>query len=100
MSVSTEISRITADRNTIRAKLVELGMATGTDNLTKLAAAIEAIVNQGAVSVEIDRSGNVKPGIGRERCFVHAENLLSAHRKLQLHFNPPPFSAAERQPHP
>lgn len=53
MSVSTEISRITADRNTIRAKLVELGMATGTDNLTKLAAAIEAIVNQGAVSVEI-----------------------------------------------
>lgn len=53
MSVSTEISRITADRNTIRAKLVELGMATGTDNLTKLASAIEAIVNQGAVSVEI-----------------------------------------------
>lgn len=53
MSIATEISRVRADRNTIRAKLVELGLATGTDNLTKLAAAIESLVNQGAVSVEI-----------------------------------------------
>lgn len=53
MSVSTEISRIQANRNTIRAKLVELGMANNTDNLNRLASAIEGIVNQGAVSVEI-----------------------------------------------
>lgn len=53
MSISTEISRIQADRNTIRTKLVELGMATGTDNLNKLASAIEGIVNQGAVSVTV-----------------------------------------------
>lgn len=53
MSIATELSRIQTDRNTIRAKLVELGMATSTDNLTRLAAAIEAMVNQGAVSVEI-----------------------------------------------
>lgn len=53
MSVSTEISRLQTDRNTIRAKLVELGMATNTDNLDKLAAAIEGIVNQGAVSVTV-----------------------------------------------
>lgn len=53
MSISTEISRIQADRNTIRTKLVELGMATGTDNLSKLASAIEGIVNQGAVSVTV-----------------------------------------------
>ena len=53
MSISTELSRIQSDRNTIRAKLVELGMATSTDNLTRLASAVEAIVNQGAVSVEI-----------------------------------------------
>lgn len=53
MSISTEISRIQADKNTIRAKLVELGMATNTDNLDKLAAAIEGLVNQGAVSVEV-----------------------------------------------
>lgn len=53
MSISTELSRIQSDRNTIRAKLVELGMATGTDNLTTLAAAIEGLVNQGAVSIEV-----------------------------------------------
>lgn len=53
MSVSTEISRIQTNRNTIRAKLVELGMATNTDNLDKLAAAIESLVNRGAVSVTV-----------------------------------------------
>lgn len=53
MSVSLEISRLQSDRNTIRAKLVELGMATNTDNLDKLASAIEALIDQGAVSVEV-----------------------------------------------
>lgn len=53
MSVATEISRLQTDRNTIRAKLVEMGMATSTDNLTKLASAIEALIDRGAVSVEI-----------------------------------------------
>lgn len=53
MSISTEISRIQSNKNTIRAKLVELGIATNTDNLDKLAASIDSIINQGAVSVEI-----------------------------------------------
>lgn len=53
MSISTEISRIQSNKNTIRAKLVELGIATNTDNLDRLAASIDSIVNQGAVSVEI-----------------------------------------------
>ena len=53
MSIATEISRIQADRNTIRAKLVELGIATSVDGLDALAAAIESLVNRGAVSVEI-----------------------------------------------
>jgi hypothetical protein len=53
MSIATELSRIQADRNTIRTKLVELGMATGTDNLDRLASAIEGLVNQGAVSVTV-----------------------------------------------
>lgn len=53
MSISTELSRIQANRNTIRAKLVELGMATSVDKLDVLASAIEGIVNRGAVSVEI-----------------------------------------------
>ena len=53
MSIATEISRIQTDRNTIRAKLVELGMATSTDNLTKLADAVEGIANQGEVSATV-----------------------------------------------
>lgn len=51
--VSTYLEQITANRNTIRAKLVELGMAASSDKLDKLAAAIEALVNQGAVQVQL-----------------------------------------------
>lgn len=53
MSVATEIGRIQTDRNTIRAKLVELGMAQTTDGLDKLAAAIEGVENRGAVSAQV-----------------------------------------------
>lgn len=53
MSIASELSRLQTDRNTIRTKLVELGMATGTANLDALATAIEGIVNQGAVSVNV-----------------------------------------------
>ncbi len=53
MSIAIELSRIQTDRNTIRTKLVELGMATGTANLDALATAIEGIINQGAVSVSV-----------------------------------------------
>lgn len=53
MSIATELSRIQTDRNTIRTKLVELGMANNTDNLTKCADAIEGLINQGAVKVEV-----------------------------------------------
>ncbi len=53
MSIATELSRIQTDRNTIRTKLVELGLASSTANLDALATAIEGIVKQGAVSVSI-----------------------------------------------
>jgi hypothetical protein len=53
MSISTEISRLQTDRNKIRAKLIELGMATGTDNLSALAAAIANLIDCGAVSVDV-----------------------------------------------
>lgn len=53
MSIATKITAIETDRNTIRAKLVELGMATNTDKLDALAAAIENLVNRGAVSVTV-----------------------------------------------
>lgn len=53
MSIATEISRIQANKSTIRAKLVELGMATSADNLDTLAQAIDDLVNRGAVSVTV-----------------------------------------------
>lgn len=53
MSVATYISSIESSRNTIRNKLIELGMAASGDKLDKLAAAIEGIVNQGAVNITV-----------------------------------------------
>ena len=53
MSVATYIASIEASRNSIRNKLVELGMAQSGDKLEKLAEAIENIINQGAVSVTV-----------------------------------------------
>lgn len=53
MSVATQITRIQQDRNAIRTKFVELGIATNTDNLDALAEAAEEIVNQGAVSASV-----------------------------------------------
>lgn len=53
MSVSTQISRIQTDRNTIRAKLVELGLAANTATLDACAAAIENIAFKGAVNASV-----------------------------------------------
>lgn len=53
MSVATYLSSIESDRNTIRNKLIELGLATSSDKLNKLASAIEEIINNGAVSVTV-----------------------------------------------
>lgn len=53
MSVATYITSIESSRNTIRNKLVELGLAASGDKLDKLATAIESIINRGAVSVTV-----------------------------------------------
>lgn len=53
MSVATEISRLQTSRNTIRTKLVELGLAASTAQLDALATAIEGIANQGAISAQV-----------------------------------------------
>lgn len=53
MSVASQITRIQTDRNTIRNKLVELGLATSVDNLDTLAEAIDNIVDQGNVSAQV-----------------------------------------------
>lgn len=46
-------------RNIIRNKLIELGLAASTDTLNKLAIAIESIINQGAVSIQVKEGETV-----------------------------------------
>ena len=53
MSISTEIVRIQTARNTIRNKLVELGLAQSSSTLDTCATAVEGIANQGAVSAQV-----------------------------------------------
>ena len=53
MSIATQIASIESSRNTIRNKLVQLGMAQSSDKLERLAAAVEGITNQGAVSATV-----------------------------------------------
>lgn len=53
MSISTELSRIQTDRNTIRTKLVNLGLAKSTANLDECAAAVEKIENRGAITASV-----------------------------------------------
>lgn len=53
MSTATEISRLTDARNTIRDKLIELGLATSTSKLDALATSIDGITNRGAVSAQV-----------------------------------------------
>lgn len=53
MSIEVQISRIEANRNTIRSKLVELGLAVSTDNLDALADALDNLINRGAISATV-----------------------------------------------
>lgn len=53
MSTQTEITRIQTARNTIRDKLIDLGLATSTSKLDALATAVDGIDNKGAVSATV-----------------------------------------------
>ena len=53
MSIASYIAAIESSRNTIRSKLVELGMAQSGDKLEKLATAMDGLINRGAVSVTV-----------------------------------------------
>ena len=52
MSISSEILRIQNDRNTMRTKLVDLGLVISTADLDDIATAVDGITNQGAVSAQ------------------------------------------------
>ena len=53
MSTATEISRLVDARNTIRDKLVDLGLATSTAKMDALATAVDGITNRGAVAATV-----------------------------------------------
>lgn len=53
MSTATEVSRLTSARNTIRDKLIAMGLAASADKLDALASAIDGISIQGAVSATV-----------------------------------------------
>lgn len=48
-----------SSRNIIRNKLIELGLAASADTLDKLAVAIESIINQGAISIQVKEGETV-----------------------------------------
>ncbi len=53
MSTQTEITRLQTARNTIRTKLVDLGLVQSTAKLDACATAIDGIANRGAVSATV-----------------------------------------------
>lgn len=53
MSIATQITRLQNARNTIRAKLVALGLVESSAKLDTCATAVDGIENQGAVSVNV-----------------------------------------------
>lgn len=53
MSTSTEITRLQTARNTIRDKLIDLGLASSIDKLDALANAVDGIVNNGSISADV-----------------------------------------------
>lgn len=53
MSTATEITRLQTARNTIRTKLVDLGLANSTAKIDALATAVAGIDNRGAVNAQV-----------------------------------------------
>lgn len=64
MSTSTEITRIQTARNTIRTKLVNLGLSTSADLIDDLADAVDGIANRGAPNAEVKEGEQytIQPG--------------------------------------
>ncbi len=53
MSTATEITRLQTARNTIRDKLIDLGLASSTAKIDALATAVDGIENKGAISASV-----------------------------------------------
>lgn len=57
MAISDQILRIQTARNTIRTKLVALGLVASTADIDDCASAVDGITNQGAVSAQVQEGG-------------------------------------------
>ena len=88
MSTQTELTRLQSARNTIRTKLVDLGLAASTAKLDTLATAIDGIENRGGVSAQVQEgesytipkgyhngSGTVKGVSGGGNYNLQAKNI-------------------------
>ena len=53
MSTQSEITRINSARDTIRTKMVEMGLTTSTAKIDALATAVKDITNNGSIKVEV-----------------------------------------------
>ena len=84
MSTATEISRLQTARNTIRNKMVALGLGTSTDLLDDLATEINGITNQGAVTATVQEGdtytipAGYHNGSGTVSLTSDIENALAA----------------------
>lgn len=96
MSIASQITRIQTDRNTIRAKMVELGLATSVDNLDTLAEAVDSIENKGSVSASVkegetytipkgyhDGSGTVSGVAGGGNYALQSKSAVTPTKKQQ-----------------
>lgn len=59
MSIENEYTRLLTSRDTIREKLVSLGLASDTDKFDALAEAISEMINRGAVSIVVKEGETV-----------------------------------------
>lgn len=64
MSTETQITRLMAARNKIRLRMVTLGLALDTDNLTQLADKLDTVANRGTINATVVEgdSYTIEPG--------------------------------------
>lgn len=95
MSISTEITRLSNARNTIRTKMVSLGISESTDNLTDLATDISNIADRGNPSAQVreGESYTIQPGYYKGGTVVGVAG--GGHYELQAKENITPTTTSQ-----
>lgn len=87
MSVSSEVNRIQAARDAIRAALLSWGVAQASDNLDELAAAIAAIQYRGAMEAALEEGESFIIPQGYHNGSGIITNAVQAGRQLPAVFD-------------